>query len=174
MTVIQLITKINAPLERCFLLSLSVDLHTASAKGTNEKAVGGTTSGVMKLNDTVTWQARHFGITQRMTTRISAYSFPNYFVSTMLKGPFKTIHHQHIFHETPAGTTMTDLFTYEAPFGVLGALAERLFLTRHMKKFLLQRNETIKRAAEGGDWKKYLDGQPLAEIKKGKSDERAA
>jgi ligand-binding SRPBCC domain-containing protein len=170
MAAIQLATTINAPIERCFLLSLSVDLHVESAKRTKERAIAGVTSGPMKLNETVTWEARHFGLRQRMTTRIIAYSFPNYFISTMVSGPFKKIRHQHIFHAAPSGTTtMTDLFEYEAPLGIFGRIAEKLFLTRHLKKFLALRNEAIKRVAEGEDWKKYIHGSPDP-----KSNERAA
>lgn len=76
MVVIKLKTAIEAPVEGCFLLSLSVDLHTASATGTHEKAVGGITSGIMKMGDTVTWRARHFDIYQKFITKISAYHTP--------------------------------------------------------------------------------------------------
>jgi hypothetical protein len=64
---------------------------------------------------------------------------------------------------------MTDLFEYEAPLGIFGRIAEKLFLTRHLKKFLALRNEAIKRVAEGEDWKKYIHGSPDP-----KSNERAA
>ena len=74
-------TKINAPAERCFLLSLSVDLHKGSTAQTNEKAIAGVTSGLMKLNDTVTWEAKHLGVVQHFTTKITTYQKPNFFVS---------------------------------------------------------------------------------------------
>ena len=159
--IIQIKTEIKAPAERCFLLSLSVDLHTKSAVRSGEKAISGITKGIMKLNDTVTWEARHFGIRQRLTSKISASSFPNYFISTMVKGPFKKIHHQHIFHATDAGTTMTDLFEFEAPFGIFGKLAEKIFLAAYMTKFLLKRNAFIKHVAESEEWKNYLAPQDL-------------
>lgn len=157
MPVLEIRTEIDAPVERCFLLSLSVDLHRKGAADTGEEIVGGIKKGLMKLNDTVTWRARHLGIKQDLTSRISAYSFPNYFISEQVKGAFKRIHHQHVFHPAEKGTVMTDLFEFEAPFGVLGKLASRLFLKSYMKKFLLIRNETIKRTAESGDWKTYID-----------------
>ncbi len=85
MSVIKLVTTINAPAERCFLLSLWVDLHTNSTSHTGEKAIAGVTKGIMKLNDTVTWQAKHFGITQQLTTLICKYQKPTYFVDEMQK-----------------------------------------------------------------------------------------
>ena|ERR1051326_246560 len=156
MSTIQLTTRIKAPIERCFLLSLSVDLHARSTAGTQERAVAGVTRGIMGLNDTVTWEAKHFGIRQKLTTRISAYNAPGYFVSEMEKGVFKKIHHQHIFHQGNDGTVMTDIFVFEAPLGVLGRVADKLFLRKYMKKFLLKRNETIKAIAESGEWLNYL------------------
>ena len=156
MPVIELKTIIRAPIERCFLLSLSVDLHKLSTAGTYEQAIAGITSGIMKMGDTVTWRAKHFGIYQVLTTKISAYQMPNYFISEMVKGAFKKIHHQHIFHPYGNGTAMTDLFDFECPFGVVGRVAEKLFLKKYMTKFLAIRNQTIKNVAEGEAWKELL------------------
>ena len=157
METIKLKTKINAPMERCFLLSLSVDLHQLSTQETNEKAISGITSGIMKLNDVVTWRAKHFGIYQNQTTKISAYDYPKYFVSEIVKGIFKKMHHQHLFECTEKETTMIDIFVFEAPFGILGKLFSRLILKKYMKGFLIKRNKTIKQVAEGNDWKKLLN-----------------
>jgi hypothetical protein len=55
-------TRIAAPAERCFLLSLSVDLHKASTEQTSEEAIAGVTSGIMGPGEDVTWRARHFGL----------------------------------------------------------------------------------------------------------------
>ena len=153
MPVIELKTIIRAPIERCFLLSLSVDLHVLSTNGTNEKAIAGVTSGVMKMGDTVTWRAKHFGIYQKLSTKISAYQSPNYFVDEMVKGAFKKIYHQHIFHPHSEGTFMTDLFDFEAPLGFI----TNCILKNYMTKFLEQRNQTIKEIAEGDSWKKIIE-----------------
>ena len=156
MTTIQLTTKINAPIERCFLLSLSVDLHQLSTAETNERAIAGVTSGLMKLNDVVTWRAKHFGIYQNFTSKISAYEFPKYFISEMVEGAFKKLHHQHLFEWQDNQTTMTDIFAFDAPFGIFGKVFSRLVLKNYMKGFLIKRNDTIKRIAESDEWKKLL------------------
>ena len=155
MSIIKLHTKINAPIERCFLLSLSVDLHKSSTAQTKEKAIAGVTSGLMQLNDTVTWEAKHFGMILHMTTKVSAYQKPSYFVSEMQSGPFKKLHHRHIFKIENGITEMTDIFELQAPLGIFGKLAEFLFLKKYMKKFLVIRNEFIKEVAEGEEWRKY-------------------
>ncbi len=149
-------TKINAPIERCFLLSLSVDLHKGSTAQTNEKAIAGVTSGLMKLNDTVTWEAKHFGIVQHFTSKILKYDKPNYFVSEMEKGAFKKFHHQHSFKTEGSFCVMTDELDMEAPFGIIGKLVTTLVLKDHIRKFLLIRNDFIKQMAEGEGWKKFL------------------
>lgn len=156
MSIIKLHTEINAPIERCFLLSLSVDLHKASVSGTKEKAIAGVTKGLMQLNDTVTWEANHFGLKLHMTSKITSYQKPNYFVSEMVKGPFKKLYHQHSFSEVNGKTVMTDIFEFNAPFGIIGTLTERLFLTQYMKCFLVLRNKYIKKIAESEDWKQFL------------------
>ncbi len=156
MPTIELKTKINAPIERCFLLSLSVDLHQLSTAETNERAISGVTTGLMKLNDVVTWRAKHFGIYQNMTSKISAYDAPRYFVSEMVKGAFKKLHHQHIFEWTGNETIMTDIFVFKAPFGIFGELFSKVILTNYMKGFLIKRNNTIKEVAESSKWKSIL------------------
>jgi hypothetical protein len=45
---------------------------------------------------------------------------------------------------------MIDLFTFRAPLGPLGRLAETLVLTRYMKGLLLTRNSYLKQVAESG------------------------
>jgi hypothetical protein len=43
-------------------------------------------SGVMKLGDTVTWEAKHFGIKQHLTSKITAYERPYRFTDEMVQG----------------------------------------------------------------------------------------
>ncbi len=81
---------------------------------------------MMKLQDTVTWQATHFGINFNMTSAIPVLKEPNYFVSQMIKGPFKKLYHQHLFEEKNNQTIMTDIFEFEAPYGMLGKVVEKL------------------------------------------------
>ena len=150
MALIRLETYINAPIERCFDLSLSVDLHRHSVAHTHERPVAGVTSGMMKFGDTVTWQAVHFGIKQHLTSKITAYDRPYRFTDEMVRGAFQEITHIHEFVPQPPGTLMIDLFTFRAPLGILGKLAERLVLTRYMKGLLLTRNRYLKQVAEAG------------------------
>lgn len=140
---------IAAPAGSCFELSLSVDAHAASMRGSGERAIGGVTTGIMKLGDTVTWRARHFGIVFRMTSAITEYQYPSRFVDEQLHGPFRRWWHEHTFTATANGETiMADVVQFQSPLGPLGFLADRLVLDRYMPHLLRQRNAWLKTALE--------------------------
>ncbi|RBQ03530.1 SRPBCC family protein [Pedobacter miscanthi] len=153
MPAIILKTLINAPIERCFDLSRSIELHIQSMQHSEEQAITGKVNGLINLGESVTWRAKHFGIYFEMTNKITAFKYPNSFIDEMVRGPFKKLHHQHAFKTISNQTEMIDIFKFKAPLGILGWLAEKLFLTRYMKQLLLERNEVIKREAVGGSIK---------------------
>jgi hypothetical protein len=86
MAEINIRTVIKAPIERCFDLARDIDFHTQSLSATEERAVAGRTSGLLELGETVTWEGRHFGIRQRLTSKITAYNRPHYFRDSMIAG----------------------------------------------------------------------------------------
>jgi len=145
---IELITSINAPIEKVFDLARSIDLHMESTKHTGEKAIAGKTSGLIGLGETVTWRARHFGIWQTLTSKITEYDRPNLFVDELVNGAFKSFRHEHHFTASGNQTIMKDIFEFESPLGVLGKLFNKLILTGYMTKLLVERNRVIKEAAE--------------------------
>ncbi|MGO1052799.1 SRPBCC family protein [Crossiella sp. CA198] len=142
-------TSIAAPPQRIFDLSLEVEVHTSSMAGSTERAIDGVTSGRLALGDTVTWQARHFGLSWRMTSRISAYDPPGYFVDEQERGPFRRWHHAHHFEpDGRGGTLMRDVIDFAAPLGPLGRIAELLVLDHYMRRLISTRNEHLKGLAE--------------------------
>lgn len=157
MPTIELITHIAAPLDRCFDLSRSIDLHQRSLAASGERAVAGVTAGLIGLGETVTWEARYFGVRQRLTTRITAFDRPRHFRDSMVAGAFSRFDHDHWFDPADGGGTMVrDVFDFDAPLGMLGRIAEKAFLTRYMRRLLAERNVTIKRVAESDAWREYL------------------
>jgi ligand-binding SRPBCC domain-containing protein len=82
---------------------------------------------------------------------------PLSFADEMVEGDFKSLRHEHHFKRIDNGTVLIDIFTYESPYGGLGRLADRLFLTRYMKTLLELRNKTIKEYAETEKWKFILE-----------------
>lgn len=165
MQTIRLETNIHAPPGRCFDLARSVDLHVDSTPGTGERAVAGRTSGLIGEGEQVTWEARHLGVLQRLTSKITLFDPPGHFRDSQVEGAFRSFDHDHFFAadpERPDVTVMTDVFSFVAPLGPLGWLAERLFLTAYMTRFLRVRAELVKRAAEGPDWHRYTGAPPPA------------
>lgn len=148
MPTIHLETFIRAPVELCFDLSRSVDVHMASTDHTGERAIAGVTSGMMNLNDEVTWEAKHFWTRQQLTSRITAMERPRMFVDEMQRGAFKRWHHTHTFEARGEGTLMTDDADYASPLGLFGRIADHLFLERYMTRLLQVRNAHIKKVAE--------------------------
>ena len=154
---IELITEINAPITICFDLSRSIDLHKISTIQTNEIAVAGVTTGLISLNEFVTWEATHFGIKQNLSSIITAFDRPLYFKDEQLKGIFKSFAHEHIFQQAGDKVIMKDIFEFHSPFGIIGKLFNSLILTNYMRKLLIDRNNVIKDFAETDKWKSVLN-----------------
>ncbi len=157
MPIIKLQSSIKAPIKRVFDLSRSIDLHKISTAHTKEEAIAGKTSGLIEMDESVTWRAKHFGIYQKLTSKITAFDSPNYFVDEMQNGAFKSFKHEHIFTEYEGFTVMIDVFDYTSPFGIIGKLADKLFLENYMSKLLEKRNQVIKDFSESDDWKEVLN-----------------
>ena len=153
------LTVIHAPIERCFDLARSVEVHLAGNVHSGEAAVAmaGVTSGLIGMAERVTWRAKHFGVWQTLTSEITAMEPPAYFQDTMIQGAFRSMKHDHFFRSLPSGQTeMKDVFCFAAPLAVLGRLAEIVLLRRYMQALLHERNVAIKQIAESSDWTRYL------------------
>ncbi|MCO1338855.1 cyclase [Kocuria polaris] len=136
-------TRTRMPAAELFDLSRSIDAHTDSMADSREQAIAGTTTGLIGLGEEVTWRAWHFGIPIRMTSRITAFQEPDFFVDEQVRGPFRRFRHLHEFIEGPDGTVMVDRIEFEAPFGPLGRVAEKLVLARYLEKLIAKRNRHL-------------------------------
>jgi ligand-binding SRPBCC domain-containing protein len=156
MPLIELATSIHAPISRCFDLARSIDLHKLSTKETNEEAIAGVTSGLIGEGQQVTWKAKHFGISQTLTSKITLFEYPYHFRDEMVKGAFRMIKHDHLFEESGGKTIMIDKFQFESPGGILGSLFNKLVLKKYLYNLLVRRNQIIKEVAESDQWKVIL------------------
>ncbi|WP_378079209.1 SRPBCC family protein [Actinoplanes sichuanensis] len=149
---VQVISFVAAAPARVFDLKLDVDVHAASQHAAGETAATRDGRRQLTLGDEVTFQARHFGIRWRMTSRITAYQRPDEpadavgsprtsgrFVDEQVRGPFAMMRHEHLFEADGAGTRMTDRMSFAAPFGPLGAVVARLVLAPHLRRLLTRR-----------------------------------
>lgn len=148
MTEIILLTTINAPTQTIFDCARSIDIHQLSTAQTNEKAIAGRTSGLCELGDEVTWRAKHFGIYQTLSSKITKLKAPFYFQDCMVKGAFSFIRHDHFFEENDGVVIMIDVFAYGVPYGIFGKLFSRVILKKYMTNLLTERNRVIKVVAE--------------------------
>ena len=157
MPTIHLVTTIQADIETCFDLSRSIDLHKISTAHTKETAIAGVTKGLIGLNEFVTWRAVHFGIKQKLTSKITAFKKPFYFRDEQVKGAFKFIIHDHYFEKDNDNIIMKDIFSFQSPFGFIGRFIDRIILTKYLTKLLIKRNNIIKQFAETSKWKEVLN-----------------
>jgi len=142
-------TQIRAPIELCFDLARDVSAHVQSAAFSSERVVEpGRTQGLLEIGDIVAFEGRHFGIMQRFVARITALDRPDRFVDEMVQGAFARLRHIHEFEFNEGTTLMRDIIEWEAPLGVMGRLADVLFLRRHMRWFVVTKQSALKRIAE--------------------------
>jgi len=157
MPTIHITTFIQAPVERVFDLSRSIELHKESMKIYNEQAVAGTRFGLIGKNETVTWTAKHFFKTRVVKVAVTDMEQYSQFTDEQTEGSFKKMKHVHHFKPVDNGTIMIDYFNFEIPFGVIGKFLTTLYFKSHVKKMLDLRNKTIREYAETNKWKKFLE-----------------
>ncbi len=150
MPTINLVTEIHAPIERCFDLCRDLEMHTRTVAHTKERLVGDKKVGMAELGDVLVFEAVHFGIRQRLTSQITEVARPALFTDVALSGAFQSLYHRHEFTVVPGGTLMRDRLEWTSPLGVLGKIADALFLHRYMLRFLVTRNRNLKTMIEAG------------------------
>lgn len=150
-------TIIKTTTQRCFDLSRSIDFHKESMSYSKEIAVAGKMTGLIGLGEFVEWEATHLFVRQRLSSRITEMESPRYFVDEMVKGAFRSFRHRHEIREIDKDTVLLiDDFQYEVPLGILGRMANILFLRRYMNKMFDIRSQATKLALETDEWKKYV------------------
>ena len=150
-------TIIRAPIERCFYLSLSIDLELTCIARYSGRIVAGRQTGLIGPGERVSWRVKQFLLPVRHTSEITLYDPPAFFQDTMIDGVFRTFQHDHFFDALePNLTRMRDEMRIRAPLGILGRIAETTLVQPRMQKLLANRNETIQRVSESSDWRNYL------------------
>lgn len=150
MTTVRVETLFPVPPEQAFDLAADLEEHVRSTRATGERIVATTAAGrPIREGDEVTFEARHLGFRWRLTSRITVFDRPRRFVDETIRSPFRSFRHEHLFEPVTvenevAGTRMTDILTFAAPFGWL---TEPL-LARHLERFLKARNAHLRRVAE--------------------------
>jgi len=144
---------VQAPIERCFLLSTSIDLV---ARILEMRPVRGKKSGLIVNHDRILWRGFKFGFPAFHETLITGYERPSFFQDTMAHGYFQHFQHDHHFHFIDGQTTMWDVVRFTFPLGFVGHQFGRRFVIPHIQQLLRQRHLMLKRLAEGDEWQQYI------------------
>lgn len=73
-------------------------------------------------------------IPMHWVTEITHVDHLHFFVDEQRIGPYKIWHHEHHFQKTEKGVLMTDLLNYEAPYGPLGNLLNRIWIRKQVQQ----------------------------------------
>ena len=144
---------IQAPIDRCFLLSTDIGLVGDIL---NMKPVEGKTSGRVVGGDRLLWTGFKFGFPQMHESLITRYERPHFFQDTMGRGRFKRFQHDHSFDELSGYTLLTDKIRFTMPFGILGHLVGQYVMVPYISRTLRRRLVLLRTVAEGEAWTRFL------------------
>jgi ligand-binding SRPBCC domain-containing protein len=144
---------VNAPIDRCFLLSTSIDIVAQTLHMT---PVAGQTSGLIVNGSRVMWRGWKFGLPARHETLITGYDRPVFFQDTMASGMFREFQHDHRFQDIDGHTLLIDVVRFSLPFGPLSRPIAKGIVIPHILATMQNRFQLLKRIAEGPDWEQYL------------------
>ena len=85
------------------------------------------------------------GIKLNWVTEITQVRDMEYFVDEQRIGPYSMWHHQHKIEAVEGGVLMTDIVTYQPPFGFLGAIANLLFIRRQLEQIFNYRTIAVEK-----------------------------
>jgi ligand-binding SRPBCC domain-containing protein len=144
---------INAPIERCFLLSTNIELVS---KTLGMKPIEGKTQGMIGPGDKLLWAGWKFGFPQMHETLITRYEQPVFFQDTMGRGRFKRFQHDHHLFYIDGRTVLNDKIRFTLPLSWAGRLVARAILVPYISRVLRRRMRLLKKIAESQEWRKYL------------------
>lgn len=149
-----------APIDRCFLLSTSVEIVERELK---MHPVRGRTHGLVVGGDRIRWEGWQLGLPQFHESLIEDFRPFAFFRDRMIAGRFQTFGHDHSFILEPDGSVrMSDEIRFTMRWGWLGAALGRLVLVPHIRGLLRRRFALLKRIAEGDEWRKYIPEETIA------------
>lgn len=83
------------------------------------------------------------GIPMRWTTEITHVVHGSYFVDEQRFGPYTLWHHKHFFKEIDGGVEMMDSVHYALPLGIMGRLANWLFVKKKLAAIFEYRRKVL-------------------------------
>jgi ligand-binding SRPBCC domain-containing protein len=83
------------------------------------------------------------GIKMPWMTEITTVDEGNYFVDEQRFGPYALWHHRHYFKEIDGGVLVGDEVNYKVPFGILGDIANAIFVKNKLKQVFKYREKVL-------------------------------
>jgi ligand-binding SRPBCC domain-containing protein len=151
---------INAPIERCFMLSTNIELV---GRTLGMKPIEGKTRGTIAAGDKLLWAGWKFGFPQMHETLITRYESPVFFQDTMGRGRFKRFQHDHHLFYIDGRTVLNDKIRFTLPLSWAGRIVARTILVPYISRVLRRRMKLLKKVAESQEWRKYLPEETRAD-----------
>ncbi len=86
-----------------------------------------------------------FGIKTLWLTEIKHLKEQEYFVDEQRAGPYKLWHHLHKLTPFEDHVLMSDVVTYQPPYGVFGSLVNTFFIRKRLSHIFEYRRDTLER-----------------------------
>jgi ligand-binding SRPBCC domain-containing protein len=83
------------------------------------------------------------GIPMNWVTEITHVKNHVFFVDEQRKGPYRMWHHEHHFKAVEGGVEMTDIVSYEVPFGIFGRIAHPLIVRKKLEEIFAYRFKVV-------------------------------
>jgi ligand-binding SRPBCC domain-containing protein len=84
-----------------------------------------------------------FNLPLTWVTEITHVNEPYYFVDEQRFGPYKFWHHKHFINEVNGGVELIDIVHYGLHFGLLGNIANSLFVKKKIVEIFVYREKII-------------------------------
>lgn len=85
-------------------------------------------------------------IKSNWVTEITAVKEEAFFIDEQRFGPYQMWHHEHWFESLSNGNTlMKDKVSYKIPFGIIGHIAQQIFIKNQLKKIFTYRFNTLEK-----------------------------
>ena len=102
----------------------------------------------MADHTTIDYRLKILGVPARWRTVIEHWMSPQHgeamFVDSQHRGPYRAWWHEHHFHAHGDRTVMEDVVYYAPPFGVLGAIANKLVVAAQLRRIFGYRTAAIR------------------------------
>ena len=89
-----------------------------------------------------------FGIKMDWVTEILHVKEHQYFIDEQRFGPYAFWHHQHIFEIVDGGVLVKDLIHYKVPLGIIGTLANAIFVESQIEDIFNHRQKVLEKVME--------------------------